>query len=106
MNTWRADAAATFRVLDVNRDGDASPRSLLPLACSFSRSCFLPCSLGSLLASSLAGCFPLDVWLASAGVLSLDELRQGLADIGITDEQIDQLHTDLDTDQDGKVLLK
>ena len=53
----RADAAATFRVLDVNLDGDASPRSLLPLARSFSRSCFLPCSLGSLLASSLAGCF-------------------------------------------------
>jgi hypothetical protein len=49
---------------------------------------------------------PLDVWLASAGVLSLDELRQGLADIGITDEQIDQLSFELDTDQDGKVLLK
>ena len=52
----RADAAATFRVLDVNRDGDAAPCSLLPLACSFSRSCFLPCSLGSLLASSVACC--------------------------------------------------
>ena len=50
----RADAAATFRVLDVDRDGDAAPRSLLPLACLFSRSCFLSCSLGSLLASSLA----------------------------------------------------
>ena len=48
---------------------------------------------------------PLDLWLALAGVLSLDELRQGLADVGITDEQIDQLSFELDTDQDGKVLL-
>ena len=50
--------------------------------------------------------FPLDAWLASAGVLSLDELRQGLADVGITDEQIDQLSCELDTDHNGKVLLK
>ena len=42
--------------------------------------------------------------MAFAGVLSLDELRQGLADIGLTDEQIDQLSFELDTDQDGKVL--
>ena len=42
--------------------------------------------------------------MAFAGVLSLDELRQGLADIGLIDEQIDQLSLELDTDQDGKVL--
>ena len=59
----------------------------------------VPCSLLRLL-------LPLDVWLALAGVLSLDELRQGLADVEITDEQIDQLYAELDTDHNGKVLLK
>ena len=37
------------------------------------------------------------------GVLTLDELRKCLANTGITDEQIDQLYTDLDTDHDGTV---
>ena len=49
---------------------------------------------------------PLDVWLALAGVLSLDELRQGLDCFELTSEQIDQLSFELDTDKDGKVLLK
>ena len=71
--------------------------SSLALASSLAR--LVPCSLLRLL-------LPLDVWLALAGVLSLDELRQGLADVEITDEQIDQLYAELDTDHNGKVLLK
>ena len=43
--------------------------------------------------------------LCFIGVLTLNELRKCLANTGITDEQIDQLYADLDTDHDGKVLL-
>ena len=48
-SSWRADAAATFRVLDFNRDGDSLSPSLLSLACLFlvSRASlfawFIPC---------------------------------------------------------------
>merc|ERR1711865_647583 len=37
------------------------------------------------------------------GVLTLKELRKSLANTGITDEQIDQLYAELDTDHNGKV---
>ena len=76
-------------------------------SCLFFLSLLLLALLAWFLARFLACLLlPLDAWLALAGVLSLDELRQGLADVGITDEQIDQLYAELDTDHNGKVLLK
>ena len=38
-----------------------------------------------------------------AGVLSVNELCQGLADSGLTDDEIEQWMFKLDTDGDGKV---
>ena len=58
-STRRADAAATFRVLDANRDGDSlSPSLLLSLACFLPRA--LLCLLGSPLAALL--CLLLGSW--------------------------------------------
>jgi hypothetical protein len=41
--------------------------------------------------------------LVLAGVLSVNELCQGLADSGLTDDEIEQWMFKLDADGDGKV---